>query len=111
MNIKKLTLYSVYGYNVVMDKVDLFNVQKQLKKLPEEIRVRLQRWIKTVEEFGLTEARKVKGYHDEPLKGQRAGERSIRLGLKWRAIYIQSKTGEINIIFLQEITPHDYRKK
>ncbi len=94
-----------------MDKVDLFNVQKQLKKLPEEIRIRLQRWIKTVEEFGLLEARKVKGYHDEPLKGQLAGERSIRLGIKWRAIYTQSKNGEINIIFIQEITPHDYRKK
>lgn len=94
-----------------MDRVELSKVQKQLKKVPFEIVVRLRKWIRTVETFGLTEARLVKGYHDEPLRGQRAGQRSIRLGLKWRAIYSESKTGEINIVSVEEVTPHDYRTK
>ena len=44
-----------------MNRVDLSKVHKQLKKVPHEIILRLQRWIRTVEEFGLIEARKVKG--------------------------------------------------
>lgn len=68
-------------------------------------------WIRTVEEFGLVEARKVKGYHDEPLKGIRDGQRSVRLGIKWRAIYKQSKADELNIVVIEEVTPHDYRTK
>ena len=48
-----------------MDRVVLSKVEKQLKKVPQEIVFRLMRWIRTIEEFGLNEARKVKGYHDE----------------------------------------------
>ena len=62
-----------------MDRVDLSKVEKQLKKVPPEIVFRLMRWIRTIEEFGLNEARKVKGYRDEPLKGLRLGQRSVRL--------------------------------
>jgi proteic killer suppression protein len=89
-----------------MDKVDLTKIEKQLKKIPREIIIRLMRWIRTIEEFGLIEARKVKGYHDEPLKGLRQGQRSVRLGL-----YTHSRTGEINIVTVEEVTPHDYRTK
>jgi proteic killer suppression protein len=94
-----------------MDKVDLSKVEKKLKKVPQEIIFRLMRWIRTIEEFGLSEARRVKGYHDEPLKGLRQGQRSVRLGIKWRAIYTQSVSGEINIVIVEEVTPHDYRTK
>ncbi|MBC7466223.1 MAG: hypothetical protein H7256_09530 [Bdellovibrio sp.] len=52
-----------------MNKVDLSKVEKQLKRIPQEIVFRLMRWVRTIEEFGLNESRKVKGYHDEPLKG------------------------------------------
>ena len=94
-----------------MDMVDLSKVEKQLKKIPQEIVFRLMSWIRTIQEFGLSEARKVKGYHDEPLKGVRQGQRSVRLGIKWRAIYSLSKTDELNIIKIEEVTPHDYRTK
>ena len=94
-----------------MHLVDLSRVKKQLKKLPPEIMTRLIGWVRTVEEFGLREARKVNGYHDEPLKGRRLGQRSVRLGLKWRAIYVESKTGEVDLVILEEVTPHDYRTK
>jgi proteic killer suppression protein len=99
------------GTIISMDRVDLSKVEKQLKKIPKEIIIRLMRWIRTIEEFGLMEARKVKGYHDEPLKGLRQGQRSVRLGIKWRAIYTQSKTGEVNIVMVEEVTPHDYHTK
>lgn len=96
---------------IVVDKVDLSKVEKQLKKIPKEIIVRLIKWIHTVEEFSLYEARKVKGYHDESLQGIRQGQRSVRLGIKWRAIYTQSQAGVINIVMIEEVTLHDYRKK
>lgn len=62
-------MYPYIGYKykgqLVMDRVVLSKVEKQLKKVPQEIVFRLMRWIRTIEEFGLNEARKVKGYHDE----------------------------------------------
>ena len=91
--------------------VDLSRIEKQLKKIPIAIIVRLTRWVRTVEEFGLAEARKVKGYHDEALKGQRQGQRSIRLGRTWRAIYVEGKSNEINMVIVEEVTSHDYRTK
>jgi proteic killer suppression protein len=103
-------MYPKIGYNNE-NKVDLSKVEKSLKRVPQEIVIRLMKWIRTVEEFGLSEARRVKGYHDEPLKGLRYGQRSIRLGIKWRAIYTQSMAKEINIVMIEEITPHDYRTK
>lgn len=33
-----------------MDRVDLSKVEKQLKKIPQEIVIRLMRWVRTVEE-------------------------------------------------------------
>lgn len=49
---------------------------------------KLADWALAVETYGLEEVRKVPGYHDEPLKGKRAGQRSIRLSRAYRAIYI-----------------------
>jgi hypothetical protein len=39
-------------------------------------------WVANVEESGVEEVRRVggKGLHDEPLAGDRVGQRSIRLG-------------------------------
>ncbi|STX81627.1 Plasmid maintenance system killer protein [Legionella busanensis] len=54
------------------------------------------------------ETRKSPGWHDEPLKGERAGQRSIRLNKQWRAIYILKKDSTIEFIEVMEVTPHDY---
>jgi len=51
--------------------------EKQLKKLPDFIVLKLFGWVELLKDHGLAEARKVKGYHDEPLKGDREGQRSI----------------------------------
>ncbi len=91
-----------------MDVVDLTPVKKQLKKLPIEAIRRLQRWAKYVELNGLMETRKTPGFHDEPLKGKWKGFRSVRLGLKWRAIYKHKKDGTVNIATVEEVTPHEY---
>ena len=49
---------------------------------------KLLAWVGNVEAKGLEEVRKLPGYHDEPLKGQRQGQRSIRLSRAYRAIYV-----------------------
>jgi proteic killer suppression protein len=82
---------------------------KQLAKVPDYIREKLEDWAKNVQTFGIQEVRKNKGYHDEPLKGVRLGERSIRLNKQWRAIYWEKDNGSIYIEVL-EVTPHEYKK-
>ena len=53
--------------------------QKDLMVVPRHIAIKLGAWADDVGVRGLDEVRKVPGYHDEPLKGRRAGQRSIRL--------------------------------
>ena len=53
--------------------------RKQLQKVPRYIVENLAAWVDDVEDRGLEEARKILGYHDEPLHGKRLGQRSVRL--------------------------------
>ena len=81
-------------------------VRKQLKKLPTHIVTKLLFWVREVESKGLEETRKQPGWHDEPLKGDRAGQRSIRLSQAYRAFYKLAQGGvEISVI---EVNKHDY---
>ncbi|WPU65809.1 type II toxin-antitoxin system mRNA interferase toxin, RelE/StbE family [Peredibacter starrii] len=91
-----------------MIRVDLSLVQKDLRKLPPYIIVKLQRWVEGVESEGIEEMRKIPGYHDEPLKGSRAGTRSIRLNKAYRAIYSEAESGIMKIIKVEEVNKHDY---
>jgi proteic killer suppression protein len=61
-----------------------------------------------VEESGIHETRKYKGFHDEPLKGNREGQRSVRLNRTYRAIYVEHKSGEVELIEVIEVNKHDY---
>lgn len=63
-------------------------------------------WIRTVENLGLREVRKRPGYHDEPLKGSRRGQRSIRLNRGYRLIYCELQK-EIHIELI-EVHKHEY---
>ena len=56
----------------------------------------------------LIEVRKRQGWHDEPLKGKREGQRSIRLNIQWRAIYFIKDDKSIEFVEVKEVTPHDY---
>ncbi len=61
-----------------------------------------------VERVGLVEVRKLSRYHDEPLKGTRKGQMSIRLNRAYRAIYIEHKDGKIQIVEVIEVSKHEY---
>lgn len=83
------------------------SVMKNLHKIPLPIKKKLFTWVVAVEERGLNEVRKIPGYHDEPLKGDRQGQRSIRLNKQWRAIY-RVINKKIEFVLIEEVTPHDY---
>ncbi|MDB4990221.1 MAG: type toxin-antitoxin system mRNA interferase toxin, RelE/StbE family [Myxococcaceae bacterium] len=83
-------------------------VEKELKKLPLQVRRRLLGWALDVQRIGLEEVRKCSpGLHDEPLAGNRAGQRSIRLNLHWRAIY-EIRGDAVAVALVVEVTPHKY---
>lgn len=107
----RLDRYTNNVYYLIMS--DIFSVRlsakahKDLKKVPLPIVIKLEAWIEDVGERGLIEVRKVKGYHDEPLKGKRLGQRSIRLNIAYRAIYT-IKAGVVSFVEIQEVNKHDY---
>lgn len=115
---KSLELYPDRGYNinyiVKESRLDIFkvvltkHVKKDLVKVPLHIVTKLQAWIDDVENVGLSEVRKIPGYHDEPLKGNRVGQRSIRLSKSYRAIYAIDQEGLIELIKVLEVNKHEY---
>jgi toxin HigB-1 len=80
--------------------------EKQIEKIPPHIYKALMYWARSVEREGLRNVRKISGYHDEPLRGSREGQRSIRLNRSYRAIYIEF-TDEIEILII-EVNKHEY---
>lgn len=93
------------GYSVVV--IGKF-AEKQLRRLPAYIKEHFLVWVNTVHEVGVAEMRKLSGYHDEPLRGKREGERSVRLTKSYRVIYIETRNDEITILSVQEINKHEY---
>ncbi|MBX3020551.1 MAG: type II toxin-antitoxin system mRNA interferase toxin, RelE/StbE family [Bdellovibrionales bacterium] len=92
----------------MINSVELSSLaQKQLKKLPMHIVVSFQNWVEDVEERGLEEVRKIPGYHDEPLRGELKGLRSIRLSKAYRAYY-RVVDGAIRFVNVERIDKHEY---
>jgi proteic killer suppression protein len=83
-------------------------VDKQLERVPEVITRKFRLWVALVEESGIREVRKHKGFHDEPLKGKRRGQRSVRLNRAYRAIYVEREAGKVELIEVLEVNKHDY---
>lgn len=80
--------------------------EKDLKKVPDFIRKKVMLWIFLVETNGLAQVMKSPGFHDEPLKGERKGQRSVRMNKAYRLIY---RVIEDRIhIELLEVNKHDY---
>ena len=69
---------------------------------------KLLAWVGRVEKVGVDEVRKIKGYHDEQLRGVRIGQRSIRLCRAYRAIYQVKVSGKIEFISVEEVNRHEY---
>ena len=82
--------------------------QDNLVKLPGYIKDKLLLWVDDVEREGIEKVRRIPGFHDEPLKGDRVGQRSIRLSKAYRAIYIEEPNKEITIILVKEVNKHAY---
>jgi proteic killer suppression protein len=80
---------------------------KQLRKVPQHIVDNLMIWVAAVEHDGLEEVRKLPGYHDEPLRGDRAGQRSIRLSRSYRAIY-EVMEDKAKFVSVEEVSKHGY---
>lgn len=80
---------------------------KQLQSLPRHIVKNLMIWVTAVEHEGLEVIRKVPGYHDEPLRGVRKGQRSVRLSRAYRAIY-EIRRDTIEFVSVEEVSKHNY---
>ena len=65
-------------------------------------------WVGTVQTVGLEVTRRSPGYHDEPLKGEWAGYRSIRLSRSYRAIYTIRRDGSIEFALVETVNKHNY---
>jgi proteic killer suppression protein len=93
---------------MVIQRVELSaRAKKQLRKVPVHVADKLMAWVASVEAKGLEEVRKLPGYHDEPLKGERRGQRSIRLSRAYRAIYVIAGQ-QVAFVSVEEVSKHDY---
>ena len=94
--------------------MDIYTVElsprakKNLKGMPIYIIDKLESWIRAIERIGLREVQKTPGYHDEPLRGNRLGQRSIRLNKAYRAIYVLKQGKEIEFLRVEEVHKHEY---
>jgi addiction module RelE/StbE family toxin len=79
---------------------------KSIKVVPLRIRKEYEIWKRIVEFQGILGLKKIKGYHDEALKGKWQGFRSSRLSLKWRVIYT-AETDQLEV-YVFDVNAHKY---
>ena len=82
------------------------DIGKTCRKLPASIVKRYELWKDIVFRHGPGKLQEFPGFHDEKLKGERAGQRSSRLSLQYRVIYTVEHDA-VTVLVL-EITPPDY---
>lgn len=82
------------------------DIEKTCRKLPDAVVKKYELWKDIVFRHGPGKLKEFPGFHDEKLTGKREGQRSSRLSLKYRVIYIVEK--EIITVLVLEITPHEY---
>ena len=84
-------------------------VDRQTAGLPREILKRYEKWKDIVRISGPPGLRLIKGFHDEALRGEWKGHRSSRLGIQYRIIY--KVLAQEVLVFVIDITAHDYRRR
>lgn len=84
-------------------------ISKTLGKLPKEVLERYEKWKDIVNLSGPDGLKLIRGFNDEPLKGDWKGCRSSRLNLQYRVIYRIER--EKVFVVVEKVTPHDYRRK
>ena len=82
--------------------------KSSLKKIPKHILAAYNTWVRTLELDGIQAMRMLPGYHDEPLRGRRQGQRSVRLSKAYRVIYEEAESGNVILIGVQEVNKHEY---
>ncbi len=85
------------------------NAAKQLESLPVDVLKRYEKWKDIVSISGPEGLKQIKGFRDEPLRGEWKGYRSSRLNIQYRVIYKIEK--ELVLVKVVSVTPHDYRRK
>lgn len=85
------------------------NVSKRLKRTPQEVLKRYEKWKDIVEVSGPEGLKLIKGFRDEALRGEWMGHRSSRLNQQYRVIY-RVESDKL-FVLVMEVTPHDYRSK
>lgn len=85
------------------------NVVKRLKRTPQEVLKRYEKWKDIVEVSGPEGLKLIKGFRDEALRGEWKGYRSSRLNQQYRVIY-RVESDKL-FVLVMEVTPHDYRRK
>jgi plasmid maintenance system killer protein len=81
-------------------------IGKICEKLPKAVVKKYELWKDIVFRHGPEKLKEFPGFHDEKLKGERAGQRSSRLSAQYRVIYNVER--DIVTVFVIEITPHAY---
>ncbi len=84
------------------------DAKKDLSSVPKQIAEKFQSWMNGVERQGLEEIRKIPGFHDEPLKGDRENQHSVRLNQAYRMFYTIEKNGPVETIYVEEVNHHKY---
>jgi len=86
--------------------------RRVVRCLPEilgDILKRYEKWKDIVVISGPQELRLIRGFRDEPLRGEWKGHRSSRLGGQYRVIYlIDAQNVVVKVI---DLTAHDNRRK
>jgi addiction module RelE/StbE family toxin len=84
-------------------------VSKSLASAPTDVLKRYEKWKDIVSLSGPTGLRSIKGFRDESLSGKWKGFRSSRLNIQYRVIYKIEK--DKILVQVENVTPHDYRRK
>ena len=82
------------------------SIQKTCRKLPVQVLKKYELWKDIVFRHGPDKLKDFPGFHDEKLKGDRSGQRSSRLSIQYRVIYVVKRN--IVTIRVLDINPHEY---
>ena len=85
------------------------SIQRRVRKTPKDVLTRYEKWKDIIEISGPAGLRLIRGFNDEPLRGDWKGHRSSRLGEQFRVIYRIEKK-ELFVLVI-DLTAHDYRRK
>ena len=94
--------------------IDIFlskEADKQIKKLHPYLLKQYLVWVKSIKRYGYDIVKSSHRYKDHILKGKWKGYRAFRLSYSYRVIYKTHKDGDIQIIKVERISKHDYKKR